>query len=84
MMYDHQFKEKKIMTERDRLEFDGVVAKSMGNGIFKVITELDAEVQCTLSGKMRQNAIRVIDGDKVRIEVTPYDPAKGRIIYRSK
>jgi len=72
------------MSDRERLEFDGIVIKSMGNGIFKVETVHGNEVQCTLSGKMRQNAIRVIDGDKVRVEVTPYDPSKGRIIFRKK
>lgn len=74
----------------DKLEFDGIVAASRGNGMFLVEIVSDApeepkiNVVCTLSGKIRQNNIRIIDGDKVKIEVGVYDMTRGRITYRSK
>ena len=70
----------------DKLEFDGIVAAARGNGLFLVelASEEKTSILCTLSGKIRQNNIRILEGDKVKIEVGVYDMTKGRIIYRSK
>jgi len=68
---------------RDRLESDGKVVDTC-KSIFKVETTSGVIVQCTLSGQIRQNSIRIYVGDKVKIEVSPYDMGKGRIIYRYK
>lgn len=67
----------------DKLELEGTVIAARGNGRFLVLSE-DQEIQCTLSGKIRQNNIRVLEGDKVKIEVSPYDTRNGRIVFRFK
>jgi translation initiation factor IF-1 len=67
------------------IDFLGVVQKAMGNGNFLVKTsELPTPVRCTLSGKIKKNTIKIIEGDKVRIEASPYDLTRGRIVYRMK
>jgi translation initiation factor IF-1 len=72
-----------LSSDRDRLEFEGVVVDA-NKGQFKVqVTETYA-VMCTLSGKIRINSVRILLGDKVKIEVSEYDPGKGRIVYRIK
>lgn len=67
----------------DKLEFEGTVIAARGNGRFLVLSE-EQEIQCTLSGKIKQNNIRVLEGDKVKIEVSPYDTRNGRIVFRFK
>lgn len=70
---------------KDLLEFEGFVLQSRGNGNFLVkIDDSESTVSCTLSGKIRKNTIRILDGDRVKIEVSPYDLTKGRIVYRMK
>jgi translation initiation factor IF-1 len=70
--------------ERDRLEMDGEVIDSC-KGLFKVKTNEGGQfVLCTLSGKIRQNSVKVLVGDSVRIEVGTSDLTKGRIIFRNK
>jgi translation initiation factor IF-1 len=71
------------MSDRDRLEFEGVVIDS-NKGKFKVQVSENYSVLCTLSGKIRTNSVRILLGDKVRIEVSEYDPTQGRIVYRIK
>jgi len=67
--------------KRDRLEMDGVV-QDTSKGKFTVeITDLH-KVKCTLSGKIRQNAVRILVGDRVRVELSQYDTLQGRIVYR--
>lgn len=62
---------------------EGEVVESLPNTLFRVkLNEVDTVVLCYLSGKMRKNYIKILPGDKVRIEITPYDPGRGRIIYR--
>ncbi len=71
----------------DKLEFEGTVTAARGNGMFSVeLSDMkDAvEVTCTLSGKIRKNNIKILEGDKVKIEVTPFDLRKGRIVYRMR
>lgn len=67
----------------DKLEFEGEVIDS-SKSQFKVKINETVIVLCTLSGKIRQNSIRILTGDKVRIEVSPYDTTKGRIVHRYK
>ena len=66
----------------DRTE--GTVKEVYPGGTFLVETELDTQVQAHLAGKLRRYRIRVVLGDKVTVEVSPYDLSKGRIIYRHK
>ncbi len=62
---------------------EGEVIESLPNTLFRVkLKEVDTVVLCYLSGKMRKNYIKILPGDKVRLEITPYDPGRGRIIYR--
>lgn len=68
---------------KDVLEFEGIVIQSRGNGNFLVESE-DLTISCVLSGKIRKHAIRILEGDKVKVEVSPYDLSKGRIVYRMK
>lgn len=67
----------------DKLTFDGEVV-DFSNGKFKVKITDDYYVLATLSGKIRQNSVRILLSDKVSVEVSPYDTEKGRIIYRHK
>jgi len=72
------------MLKKDEVEVEGVVLENLPNATFKV--QLDNSKQCfgTLSGKMRMHHIRILPGDKVRMVITPYDEARGRIVYRIK
>lgn len=67
--------------DKDKMVFEGIVQESC-KGIFKVIVNGTLQIQATLSGKIKQNAVRILVGDKVKVEVSPYDTSKGRIIYR--
>jgi translation initiation factor IF-1 len=72
-----------IVEERqDRLEFEGRVEEALPGTLFRVKTSLGSEVMCTLSGKLRINRIRLLPGDNVTIEVSPYDVTRGRITWR--
>lgn len=71
------------MTDRDRLEFEGIVVDA-NKGQFKVQVTEEYTVLCTLSGKIRTNSVRILLGDRVKVEVSEYDPTKGRIVYRIK
>jgi len=67
------------------IEADGTIIEALGNSMFKVELEMNGhEVLCTISGKIRMNYIRLIAGDKVKIEMSPYDLTRGRIIFRYK
>lgn len=71
------------MPKDDCLQFDGLVVAARGNGNFLVrIDEGQNEISCVLSGKIRKNSIRILEGDKVKIEVSVYDMGKGRIVFR--
>ena len=72
------------MVKEESLEFTGVVLELIPNAMFKVKLENDHEVLAHTSGKLRKNRIRVLVGDKVDVEMTPYDLTKGRIVYRHK
>ncbi len=71
------------MSKDDHLELDGIVVAARGNGNFLVkIDESDAKVSCVLSGKIRKNTIRVLEGDRVKVKVSPYSLEKGFITFR--
>jgi translation initiation factor IF-1 len=72
------------MAHQGNIEVEGVVAESLPNTLFRVKLPNGRIVLCHMSGKMRMNFIRIMPGDKVKIEMTPYDATKGRIIYRVK
>ena len=72
------------MPKEGSIEFQGVVLELLPNAMFKVKLENDHEILAHSSGKMRKNRIRVLAGDKVTVEMTPYDLAKGRITFRWK
>ena len=68
---------------RERMEFDGIVIDA-NKGKFRVLVSDDYTVLCTLSGKIRQNSVKILVGDSVKIEVSEYDTTQGRITYRHK
>ena len=72
--------------QEDRFEMEGVVTEALKGGKFKVKLENDHVCTCTLSGKLRQNFIRIIEGDKVTVDLSIKDPtlSNGRIIWRDK
>lgn len=72
------------MAKEELIEFNGVVTEILPNAMFRVKLENDHEILAHTAGKMRKNRIRVLQGDKVVVEMTPYDLTKGRIIYREK
>lgn len=72
------------MSKEDLLEFEGVVSEILPNAMFRVTLDNGHEVLAHTSGKMRKNRIRVLAGDKVNVEMTPYDLTKGRITFRHK
>ena len=72
------------MSKEDAIEFQGVVSELLPNAMFKVKLDNDHEVIAHTSGKMRKYRIRVLAGDRVTVEMTPYDLTKGRITFRSK
>ena len=69
--------------DRDRMELEGVVEDSC-KGKFQVKITDTQSVTCTLSGKIRQNSVKILVGDRVKIEVSPYDTNQGRIVFRLK
>ena len=70
------------MPKEDMLQFDGEVTESLPSAMFRVKLENDHEVIATISGRMRKHYIRILPGDRVSVEVSPYDLSKGRIVYR--
>ncbi len=72
------------MAKEDSIEMMGVVIESLPNTTFKVKLDNELVITARISGRMRKNYIRILTGDKVRVELTPYDLTKGRITYREK
>ena len=70
------------MAKHDFLEFNGKVTELLPNAMFRVKLENKHEILAHTAGKVRKNRIRVLTGDNVLVEVTPYDLTKGRIIFR--
>lgn len=72
------------MAKEDMLEVEGVVIEALPNAMFKVELDNKHQILAHISGKLRMNFIRILPGDKVTVEMSPYDLTKGRIIWRSK
>lgn len=72
------------MAKEDQIEFVGTVSELLPNATFRVKLDNDHEIFAHTSGKMRKNRIRVLTGDRVQVEMTPYDLTKGRIVFRFK
>ena len=74
------------MAKVDAIEVEGVVAAALPNAMFRVVVDAGSgekhEVLATISGRMRKYYIRILPGDTVLVEISPYDPGRGRIIYR--
>ena len=74
-----------MRARKDSIEFEGIVKEKLPNAMFLVeLMENKHQVLCHLSGKLRVNFIKILPGDKVTIEMSPYDLTKGRIIWRAK
>ena len=72
------------MPKEGSIEFQGVVLELLPNAMFRVKLENEHEILAHTSGRMRKNRIRVLAGDRVTVEMTPYDLTKGRIVFRHK
>ena len=72
------------MAKQASIEQDGVVIESLSNAMFRVEQENGHEIIAHISGKMRMHYIKILPGDKVKVEMSPYDLTKGRITYRYK
>jgi translation initiation factor IF-1 len=72
------------MNHQGTVELEGEVVEALPNTFFRVKLADGRVILCHLSGKMRMNYIRILPGDRVRLETTPYDKAKGRIVFRYK
>ncbi len=72
------------MPKEDQIEMEGTVIDTLPNTMFRVQLENEHVVIAHISGKMRKNYIRILEGDRVRVEMTPYDLSKGRIVFREK
>ncbi|MER3446226.1 MAG: translation initiation factor IF-1 [Candidatus Dadabacteria bacterium] len=72
------------MAKEERIEFEGTVIEALPNAMFRVEIEGGHKILAYVSGKMRTNFIRILPGDRVKVELSPYDLTKGRITYRLK
>ncbi|NES81852.1 MAG: translation initiation factor IF-1 [Moorea sp. SIO2B7] len=72
------------MAKEDLIEMEGVVTESLPNAMFRVDLDNGYNVLAHISGKIRRNYIKILPGDRVKVEVSPYDLTKGRITYRQK
>ncbi len=72
------------MSKADTIEVEGTVLEKLPNAMFQVKLENGLEILAHISGKLRMNYIRILPGDKVTIEMSPYDLSKGRIVWRDK
>ena len=73
-----------MANKEELIEFEGVVIDTLPNTMFRVRLENDHEVIAHISGKMRKHYIRILTGDQVKVEMTPYDLTMGRITYRAR
>lgn len=72
------------MSKQPLIKQDGIIEEALSNAMFRVRLENDHVLVATISGKMRMNYIRILPGDKVAVEMSPYDLSRGRITYRYK
>lgn len=71
-----------LMKKQNLIDMEGIVTESLPNAMFRVCLDNGCEVLTHISGKIRRNYIRILPGDRVKVELTPYDLTKGRITYR--
>ena len=72
------------MAKQKSIEQDGTILEALSNAMFRVQLENGHEVLSHISGKMRMHYIRILPGDRVQVELTPYDLSEGRIVYRNR
>ncbi len=72
------------MVKQESIELDGTVVEALSNAMFKVELENGHEITAHISGKMRMHYIKILPGDRVKLEMSPYDLTKGRIVFRYK
>ena len=72
------------MAKQDAIEVDGTIIEALSNAMFRVQLESGHVITVHISGKMRMHYIKILPGDKVRVEISPYDLTKGRISFRYK
>lgn len=72
------------MAKQASIEKDGIIVEALSNAMFRVELESGHQVIAHISGKMRMNYIKILPGDRVKLEMSPYDLTKGRIVYRYK
>jgi translation initiation factor IF-1 len=73
-----------LMSKEDTIEVEGILVDALPNAVFKVKLENGHEIIAHISGKLRQNYIKILPGDRVTIELSPYDLSRGRITWRAK
>ncbi|MDR0675690.1 MAG: translation initiation factor IF-1 [Elusimicrobiota bacterium] len=72
------------MVNTDKIEVEGIILEALPNAMFRVELDNGHKILAHISGKMRMNFIKILPGDKVKMELSPYDLTRGRIIYRGK
>ena len=72
------------MSKQSSIEQDGTIVEALSNAMFRVELENGHQVVAHISGKMRMNYIKILPGDKIKLQMSPYDLTKGRIVYRYK
>jgi translation initiation factor IF-1 len=77
-------KQNRIMAKQSAIEQDGTIVESLSNAMFRVELENGVQIIAHISGKMRMHYIKILPGDKVKVEMSPYDLTKGRIVFRYK
>ena len=80
----HNWKGRNQLAKEDIIEVEGTVVETLPSTTFKVELENGHQVLAHISGKLRQNYIKILPGDKVRVELSPYDLSRGRITWRAK
>jgi translation initiation factor IF-1 len=73
-----------VMAKEEKIEVEGTILEALPNAMFRVEMEGGHKILAHISGKMRMNYIKILPGDKVRVELSPYDLTRGRITYREK
>jgi translation initiation factor IF-1 len=75
---------REMAVKEEKIEVEGEVVEALPSTMFRIQTDIGHEVLAKISGKMRKNYIRILPGDRVKVELSPYDLTRGRIVYRHK
>jgi translation initiation factor IF-1 len=73
-----------LSVKEEKIEVEGEVVEALPSTMFRIKTDIGHDVLAKISGKMRKNYIRILPGDRVKVELSPYDLTRGRIVYRHK